>query len=359
MKIGIIGLPNVGKSTLFKALTKIQVDINNYPFCTIEPNIGVVEVPDERVDKLAELSQSEKKIYATIEFVDIAGLVKGASEGEGLGNKFLHNIREVDAIVQVVRVFPTQSGSASGREITHVYGDIDPARDIDIINTELILADMETVKNRIVKISKEARAGDKKAAKKMELTEKLQAIINENSLEKIRNFVISIGDDFELIKDLSLLSFKPILYVLNTNNPKEIKDVISNYQLPITNYIGLDIKTEEDLLELSDEDKIELELNSDLSSLIKKSYQMLGLITYLTTGKQETRAWTIPNNSTAPRAGRAIHGDFEQKFICAEVISYKDLLKYESKIKAKELGLLRVEGKNYIVQDGDVIEFRI
>ncbi|MDD3607502.1 MAG: redox-regulated ATPase YchF [Candidatus Moranbacteria bacterium] len=352
MKIGIVGLPNVGKSTLFKALTKIQVDINNYPFCTIKPNVGVVKVPDERVDKLAELSQSEKKIYATIEFVDIAGLVKGASKGEGLGNKFLHNIREVDAIVQVVRVF-------ENKNIAHVHETVNPKRDIDIINTELILADMETVKNRLAKISKEARADDKKATRKKELIEKLQGIINENSLEKIRNFIISLGEDFELIKDLSLLSFKPILYALNTDKPEKTKDIIAGCRLPVADYVGLDIKTEEDLLEFSDEEKTELELKSDLSQLIKKSYQMLELITYLTTGKPETRAWTIPKNSTAPRAGRAIHGDFEQKFICAEIVSYKDLIKCGSKIKAKELGLLRIEGKNYIVQDGDVIEFKI
>jgi GTP-binding protein YchF len=352
MKIGIVGLPNVGKSTLFKALTKIQVDINNYPFCTIEPNIGIVEVPDERLDKLVEFSHSKKRVPAIIEFVDIAGLVEGAAEGQGLGNKFLAHIREVDAIVQVVRLF-------NNNNIIHVRGKINPKEDIGIINTELILADLDTVQKRIVKLQKEARAQNKEALKTLEIAEKLKSLLDKNELNTVQNYIKNLGDDFDLIRDFHLLSFKPILYVFNTATPKEIEADLKNFGLNIDNYVALDIKTEEDLLELSAEEARELELESNLSKLIKKSYALLGLITYLTTGEQESRAWTIPAGSTAPRAGRAIHGDFEKKFICAEVIHYDKLIAAESKTKAKELGMLRTEGKQYIVQDGDVIEFKI
>ena len=353
MKIGIVGLPNVGKSTLFKALTKIQVDINNYPFCTIEPNTGIVEVPDFRVDELAKLSNSQKKIYATVEFVDIAGLVEGASEGQGLGNKFLHNIREVDAIVQVVRFFKND-------KITHVKERVNPKEDIEIINTELILADLETVKNRIQKLEKSIRTGDKKALEVLDLTKKIETLLNENDLEGVQKFIQSLGEDFDLIKDLSLLSFKPILYIFNTNQPTKIQEEIKEFNLEnIPNFVALDIKTEEEILDLNDEEKMELELKSELNELIKKSYQLLNLITFLTTGETETRAWQTPLDSTAPETGSAIHTDFQEKFIKAEVIAYEDLIKHQSRSKAREAGLLKTVGKEYIVQDGDVIEFKI
>jgi len=353
-----VGLPNVGKSTLFKALTNIQVDINNYPFCTIEPNIGIVEVPDLRVDKLAKMSKSAKKLFATIEFVDIAGLVKGAAQGQGLGNKFLHNIREVDAVVQVVRAF-------EDKNIAHVHDRIDPKDDIEIINTELILADIETTRKRLAKLEKEARSNDKEAIKKLGIINELKTYLDQNSLGAVQDFIKGLGKDFSLISDLHLLSFKPMLHVFNTKKPDTFDQEIENYGLKkyileyIPEYIPLDLKIEEELLELSDVEKKELELKSELTQLIKKSYQLLGLITFLTTGEDETRAWTIPENSTAPRAGRAIHGDFEEKFIKAEVIAYEKLVEAGSKSAARDKGWLRTEGKEYIVQDGDIIEFMI
>ena len=356
MQIGIIGLPNVGKSTLFKAITNIQVDINNYPFCTIEPNVGVVEVPDERVDNLTKIFNSKKKLYATIEFVDIAGLVKGASQGEGLGNKFLHNVREVDALVQVVRIFENTN-------ITHVHETIDPKRDMEIINTELILADLETISKRLSKLEKETKnTTDKELLRKKELVEELKTILDENDLTKVQNFIKSLEEkDFILIQDLHLLSFKPILYVFNTTSPESIKEDLQkfNVKLDENQYLALDIKTEEELLELDDSERKELGLKSELSNLISKSYALLNLIVFLTTGEDETRSWSIKKDSTAPQAGRAIHGDFEEKFICADVVAYDDLITAGSRAKAKEKGLIRVEGKDYVVQDGDVIEFKI
>lgn len=350
LKVGIVGLPNVGKSTLFKALTKNPVDIANYPFCTIEPNVGIVKVPDERLDKLAKMSKSERIVPTVIEFVDIAGLVKGAAEGEGLGNKFLAHIREMDAIAQVVRVF-------EDKNITHVHEKIDPENDIEIINTELILADFETVQKRIAKLEKEARGMNKETTKTLAIVKKIKEILDQGKLAKETT---STTEDFELIKDLQLMTFKPILYVLNTNDIEHTKgsDLVSNLEekYPVA---LLDIKIEEELSQMSPEEAGELGMKSNLDQLILKSYEILDLVTFLTTGEDETRAWTIKKGSTAPEAGRAIHSDFEEKFIRADVINWEKLLEAGSWARARELGTLRTEGKEYTVKDGDVIEFKI
>ncbi|TSA44256.1 redox-regulated ATPase YchF [bacterium] len=350
LKVGIVGLPNVGKSTLFKALTKNPVDIANYPFCTIEPNVGIVKVPDERLEKLAEMSKSAKVVPTVIEFVDIAGLVKGAAEGEGLGNKFLSHIREVDAIAQVVRVF-------EDKNITHVHDKIDPENDIEIINTELILADLETVEKRIAKLEKEARGMDKIAAAKLEVAKKIKKSLDEGKLAKNTNLSTT---ELEENLDLQLMTLKPILYILNSNNFEETKksELYENLskKYPI---IILDIKIEEELSQMSAEEAAELEMKSNLDELILKSYEILGLVTFLTTGEDETRAWTIKEDSTAPEAGRAIHSDFEEKFIRADVINWEKLLEAESWAKARDLGILQTEGREYIFQDGDVVEFKI
>jgi GTP-binding protein YchF len=354
MKVGIVGLPNVGKSTLFKALTKNPVDIANYPFCTIEPNIGIVRVPDERLEKLAAMSKSAKIVPTVIEFVDIAGLVKGAAEGEGLGNKFLSHIREVDAIAQVVRVFPAQGGSASGGEnITHVYNTIDPQRDIEVINMELILADLETVNKRIAKLEKEVRGQNKEAIAALEVAKKIKDILDAGKLA--RNLKLD-DEEYKLVKDLQLLTWKPMIFVLNTGdtNTQTIDSLPKDYPA-----VHVDIKIEEELSQISPEEAAELGMKSNLGRLILKSYEILNLITFLTTGPDETRAWTIEKGSTAPEAGRAIHSDFFEKFIRAEVINWEKLLEAGSWSKARELGTLRTEGKDYIVRDGDVIEFKI
>ncbi len=348
LSIGIVGLPNVGKSTLFKALTKNPVDINNYPFCTIEPNVGIVEVPDERLSEIAKISQPAKIIPTVIEFVDIAGLVKGAAEGEGLGNKFLANIREVDAIVQVVRVFANDN-------ITHVNEKVDPASDIEIINTELILADLETVQKVEVRLEKEARGQDEAAAVQMVVVREIKKALEKGELAQKVDLDMKDEATQVVIRELSLLTMKPVLYVYN------VADVDEDLPTDLTSrdHVKLDVKTEEDLLEMAAEDIAELGVKSELNQLVVKSYELLDLITFFTTGSDETRAWTIGRGSSAPEAGGAIHTDFTDKFVRAEIVAYKDFVAAGSEAAARDQGLLKSCGRDYIVQDGDIIEFKI
>lgn len=348
LQVGIVGLPNVGKSTLFKALTKKSVDINNYPFCTIEPNVGIVEVPDERLQKLTEFSKSAKTVPAVVEFVDIAGLVKGASTGEGLGNKFLANIREVDAIIQVVRVFENS-------DIIHVHNKIDPENDIEVINTELILADLETVSKRKVKTAKEARGNNKEALMELPILEKLEQELQEGRLANAYFATLTNEAEQKIARGLQLLTAKPFLYVYNVSDV----DAPLPGKLAEKPHVKLDIKIEEELIELSTEEAAEMGLVSHLPDLITQAYQLLGLMTYFTTGDTESRAWTVRVGSTAPQAGAAIHGDFEEKFIRAEIIHWEKLLEAGSYPAARERGWVRLEGKEYIVQDGDVVIFKI
>lgn len=363
MKLGIVGLPNVGKSTLFNSLTKAGAESANYPFCTIDPNVGIVPVPDERLKVLSDLYNSEKIIPAAIEFVDIAGLVKGASKGEGLGNQFLSNIREVDAIVHVVRCFEDSN-------IIHVDGSIDPLRDIETINLELIFSDIEILERRIARTSKGAK-NDKALAKELELLEKIKQHLEAGNMAKSFK---DIQDDEELalLNSYNLLTYKPVIYAANVKEEDLANDGADNHQVVKVREFAqaeqsevfvICAQIEQEIAELDDDEKKmfleEMGLTeSGLEKLIRASYHILGLISYLTAGPKETRAWTITKGTKAPGAAGKIHTDFERGFIRAEIVSYQNLVDCKSYTVAKEKGLVRSEGKEYVVQDGDVVLFR-
>ena len=358
MKIGIVGLPNVGKSTLFNSITNAGAECANYPFCTIEPNVGVVPVPDERLDILGKMYDTEKIVHAIIEFVDIAGLVKGASKGEGLGNKFLSHIRETDSIVEVVRCFDDSN-------IVHVDGNVNPIRDIETINLELVLADMETVEKRIDRAAKLAKV-DKKYLAEEDAFKKVRTVLEAGKPARIAELT---DEEKEYIKDAFLLTMKPVLYVANISEEdigKEneyVKQVKEYAKKENSEVISLCVKIEEELSTLEGEEKQEmLEAmglsESGLDKVIKASYDLLGLMSFLTAGKKEVRAWTIKKGTKAPGAAGKIHTDFERGFIKAEIVSFEDLNRLGSYQKAKEAGLVRLEGKDYVMQNGDVVEFK-
>ncbi|MFA7662461.1 MAG: redox-regulated ATPase YchF [Patescibacteria group bacterium] len=350
LSIGIVGLPNVGKSTLFNALTKKGVEASNYPFCTIDPNVGIVQVPDERLDKIAAISQPAKIIPAVIEFTDIAGLVKGASEGEGLGNKFLSHIRECDAICEVVRNFEDPN-------IIHVDGKINPQSDRETINLELILADLQTVTNRLDRMSKDAKRGDKDAIKNEIVLTKIKATLENGQAARTLSFE---DEEEKFVKTLHLLSIKPIIYLLNIND--------TNREIDTSKWDGLVIKLNAQVeseianLEPADQQEFLQELGlekSGLDKLVQTSYSLLDLISFFTTGKDETRAWTIKRGTKAPQAAGVIHTDFEKNFIKADVISWNKFVEVSSEAEAREKGLIRLEGKEYIMQDGDICNFKV
>lgn len=361
LEVGIVGLPNVGKSTLFNAITKAGAEAANYPFCTIEPNVGVVEVPDERLWRLSEMYKPKKTTPAAMRFVDIAGLVKGASKGEGLGNKFLAHIRQVDAVAQVVRCFDDSN-------ITHVEGEIDPLRDIEIINTELCLADLESVEKRMERTQKMLKSGDKKSQAEMAVLIRIKDIL-EQALPARR--VEMTEDEAELVRDLNLMTLKPVLFIANISEDEVSCPDDNPYVKMVKKYaaeegaevVAVSAKVESEIAELPDEDASEflLELGLDesgLDKLIKASYKLLGLINFFTAGEQEVRAWTIVKGTKAPQAAGKIHTDIERGFIRAEIVSYDDLMTSGSHTVAREKGLVRLEGKEYVMQDGDVTYFR-
>lgn len=351
LSIGIVGLPNVGKSTLFQAITKKQVDCSNYPFCTIDPNVGVVAVPDERLDKLADLVRPNKKIPTTIEFVDIAGLVKGAAQGEGLGNKFLANIRQTDAIIYILRCFQNE-------KIINTQNEINPLNEKEVLDMEMALKDLETVAKRIQDLEKDVKANKKEAQKQLEILNKIQNLLKESKIISGENWT---EEEKNFLNSFQLLTLKPRLYLLNAKKEEVNQEIIGIFKKNNWLFLIIDVLNELEAADFSREERKDLGLPEELEldNLIKKSYQLLNLITFFTTESKELKAWTLEKGQTAPQAGGKIHTDFQERFIKAEVINWQNLIEAGSFARAREKGLIRTEGKEYIVQDGDVIEIKI